>query len=826
MLTQSTGLTAIVVLTLALGIGPNTATNMATAMVSASDENETDKTQNELPPWKRQPLDLRAAVEANKLALKLIAAVFDAELRCFQTESKFTPAVALPDKNDPLSGPNDLVGSPLLQEYSQGAVWLSVVMSANKSDLSPQLQEAQRELLEGLQHRQTVTPMGVKKETKKPIRSKDVEKVDTTHDMQRVLQVETNFQDAVSQLQAAFPKYAELYLHQSPRLLNRPGEPTVFELSDPAVSADPLVKNERLQASLMVKVYRYDEHNFKIVSFWLYRNIEDPEVFVPRFLRSEKDKALTYNSLGRWDWNHMPPRTFSSIGYVSPAVTVLDLKFVDGEPVMTGRSAPAGRHRAQEVNLAELDLNKLEPAANGALDTSVPSFPVPVPDIPRLAALALKNPLLGRDYMPRLRGPYEFLTPAEYEAYMVGIRESLVALQTQPSESAESYLAAKTESSITALAPAGQTTALPSSVPANIASSPTDVEQLNPIFLNPKQERGLNELSIRARDSLKQFSDLQPVSSRNLVNQLFVKSNAGLRNHDSAAELLQQKLPKVREVNVYFFASNNTTASWRGPDDTSGKGGIVVVLPTRYYSDPQQLYKNVAGSLINQPLTSADVATLSNYFGGSAAHQLATIKQFPVEIDYLDHGWDENGDMQRWTDEAVDFFRHLQEAIAYLKPRLETIDPDERAILEIEITSVEDWLNSLGDASVTVNFGLYKGKDDAPPPKADSVTRTIWISSKAEDYVKSEKREYRWPLLAKLIEGLNGLKGGGFDPGIAGAVYDVLATFGQDKDNKLMIAWRLKTDLPTKPAEWPILAGIPRAPVTTPALDPPRARPN
>ena len=237
-------------------------------------------------------------------------------------------------------------------------------------------------------------------------------------------------------------------------------------------------------------------------------------------------------------------------------------------------------------------------------------------------------------------------------------------------------------------------------------------------------------------------------------------------------------------------------------------------------------YKNVAGSLINRPLSSADVATLSNYLGGAAAHQLATIKQFPVEIDYLDHGWDENGDMQRWTDEAVDFFRHLQEAIAYLKPRLETIDPEKRATLETEITSVEDWLSSLGDASVTVNFGLYKGRDDAPPPKADSVTRTIWISSKAEDYVKSQKREYRWPLLAKLIEGLNGLKGGGFDPGIAGAVYDVLATFGQDKDNKLMIAWRLKTDLPTKPAEWPILAGVPRAPVTTPALDPPRARPN
>ena len=822
MLTQSPSFTAIAVLTLSLSIGTSNAINMAPTIVSESDKNTTDKTQKELQPWERQPEDLRAAIETNKVALKLIAAVFDARLRRFEAESKFTPKVAPQDRTDPLSGPNDLAGSPLLQEVSQGAVWLSVVMSANKSDLSPQLQEAQRELLEGLQRHQTVTPGEVNKEIKKTIRSKDVEKADTTREIQRVLQVERNFQEVASQLRSAFPKYAELYLHQSPRLLNKPGEPTVFELCDPTVSADPLVKNERMQASLMVKVYRYDEHSLKIVSFWLYRNIEDPEIFVPRLLHSEKDKDLTSNNLGHWDWAHMPPRTFSSIAYVSQAVTVLDLKFVNGEPVMTGRNAPAGRHRAQQVNLAGLDLNQLEPAGNGVLDASAPSFPVPVPDIPKLAALALKNPLLGRDYMPRIREPYEFLTHAEYEAYMAGIREGLVALQTQPSEAAESYLPAKTEPSITALVPAGEPTALPPSVPANIPSSPVNAEQLNPIFLNPKQEGGgLNELSIRARDSLKQFSDLQPVSTHNLVNQLFGKSNAGFRNHDPAAELLQQKLPKVRRVNVYFFASDNTTASWRGPDDASGKGGIVVILPTRYYSDPQQFYKNVAGSLINQPLTSEDVATLSNYLGGAAAHQLATIKQFPIETDYLDHGWDENGDMRRWTDEAVDFFRHLQEAISYLKPRLETMDPHKRAILEKEIPSVEDWLNSLGDASVTVNFGLYKGKDDAPPPKVDSVTRTIWISSKAEEYIKSEKREYRWPLLAKLIGGFNGLKGGSFDPGITGTVYDVLENFGNDKDNKLMIAWRLNADLPTKPAEWPVLAGVPRAPITTSALAPP-----
>lgn len=195
--------------------------------------------------------------------------------------------------------------------------------------------------------------------------------------------------------------------------------------------------------------------------------------------------------------------------------------------------------------------------------------------------------------------------------------------------------------------------------------------------------------------------------------------------------------------------------------------------------------------------------------------QVLAAKQFPIEINYVDHGWDENGDMQKWPDEAVDFFRHLQEAIAYLKPRLETIDPANMMAVEQEIPGVESWLNSLAGGSVTLNFGLYKGKDDAPPPKADSATRTVLISSRADEYVKAEKREYRWALWAKLMEGLNGLKGGSFDPGLASAVYDILELYGKDKDNKLMIAWRLNTDLPAKPASWPLLAGVSRVLVAT-----------
>jgi hypothetical protein len=314
------------------------------------------------------------------------------------------------------------------------------------------------------------------------------------------------------------------------------------------------------------------------------------------------------------------------------------------------------------------------------------------------------------------------------------------------------------------------------------AAAQAGTEQLNPVFLNPQQEGGLDELSARARNSLKQYADLQPVATSNLINQLVAQANAGFRNHDPAAVLLQQKLPKTRQVNVYFFATANTVGSWRGPDETSGKGGIVAILPNRYYYDPQQFYGNVASILINEKLTSEDVGTLADYLGGVAAHRVAAVKQFAIKVDYVDHGWDENGDMRKWPDEAVDFFRHLQEAITYMKPRLETMDSAKRTILQQEIVAVENWLNSLGDAGATVTFGLYKGKDNVPPPPmVDSSTRTILISNKADEYIKTENREGRWVLWARLIEGLNGLKGGSYDPRLASAVCDILEVYTEKK---------------------------------------------
>jgi hypothetical protein len=338
------------------------------------------------------------------------------------------------------------------------------------------------------------------------------------------------------------------------------------------------------------------------------------------------------------------------------------------------------------------------------------------------------------------------------------------------------------------------------------------VEQLNPVFLNPRQPGGLNKLSALARDSLKQYPDLQPVSTYELVSRLFGKLNAGLRNHEQGVKVLQLKLPRVRQVNVYFLASENTSASWRGPDDDTGKGGIVVILPNRYYFEPQQFDQNVAGALINQPITSQDVARLTDYVGSPVSRPGAVMKRFAIETDYVDHGWDDNGDMQKWAGEAVDFFGHLQEAINYLKPRLEGMAADKRATLEQEIPVIESWLNSLGEASVTVNFGLFKGKDDAPSPRVDTGTRIVWISCKAEEYIETEQKEYRWPLWVKLMEGFNGLKGGSFDLGIAGAVHDILAEFAKDKDNKLMIAWRLNSDLPEKPAYWPKPSRVSPAP--------------
>ena len=806
---KSSAFRLVVVLTLGFALGTIHAVLMSPVIAGASYQIPAKKNKEGPLPWERRPTDLRAAVETNKLALQLTGAVFEARLRRSEVEFKFKPKIAPPDRNDPLSGPNDLAISPLLQDLGQGAVWLSIIMSADRSDLSPRLQQVQQGLLERLQEAHAVDPAAAKKQIRKPNRSKALDGSNTAEDIERILQTERNFQAVVSEIRGAFPTYAELYLHQSPRKLNRPGEPTVFELCDPAVSADPLQKNERMQASLIVKVYRYEEHSFKIVSFWLYRTIEDPQLFVPRALYSEKGRDVTRNSEGRWDETHMPPRNFSSVAYVSQAVTVLTLRFVDGEPVISGRSVPAGRRRAQAVELAGLDLNRLNPATDGVLDVSVPSFPVTVQEIPHMPALALQDQRLGVDYMPRIRGAYEFGTQAEYDAYLTGIREALTA-QQQAREIAEAR-SSRTAQTTLAVDAARQNPLAAATAKPSVMIAPVNVQHLVAIYLDPQKPNGLNELSLLARDSLKQHADLRAVSSRNLADQLVEKSNASLRNQDQTAALLQQKLLKVPEVKVYFLASENTTASWRGPDDATGKGGIVVILPNRYYFDSHQFYSNAAGALINQAITSEEVATVSSYVGGAAARPAVAIKQFPIEIDYVEHGWDENGEMRRWPDEAVDFFKHLKEAVSYLEPRLETMAPNKRATLEKEIPAVEEWLSSLGDQSVTVNFGLYKGKSEAPPPKVDADTRTIWISCTADEYIKSEQKEYRWPLLAKIVEGFNGLEGGRFDPGITGAIYDILTAYATDKDNKLMIAWRLNSDLPGKPANWPVLAGVPGA---------------
>jgi hypothetical protein len=511
--------------------------------------------------------------------LRLMTAVFAARLRRGEVEFKFIPKIAPPYASDPLSGPNDLAVSPLLQDFGQGAVWLSVILTANPSELSPRLQAVQQALLEGLKQSPTARAGDVKKQIRKPARSKELEDSGTAEDIQRVLQAERNYQEVVSQLRSAFPKYAELYLHQSPRVLNRPGMTTVFELCDPDISFDPLEKNERMQASLIVKVYRYEEHSFKIVSFWLYRNIEDPEIFVPRALYSEKGRDVTHNNLSQWDETHMPPRTFSSVGYVSQAVTVITLKFVDGEAVISGRSVRAGRHQAQPVDLAVLNLDELNPAGEGVLDVSVPTFPVTLPEIPRMPVLALRNPQLGRDYMPRIRESYEFRSQAEYEGYLTGIREVLSS-QQQAREIAEAKAVKEAEPSMAAVVPAREGAAILSPKAANMLIAPVSVQQLNVIYLDPGQPSGLSELSALARNSLKQYPDLRQVASRKLVSEMVEKSNASLRARDRTAELLRQHILKVREVSVYFLASDNTIASWRGPDDDTGKGGIVIICRT------------------------------------------------------------------------------------------------------------------------------------------------------------------------------------------------------------------------------------------------------
>jgi hypothetical protein len=156
----------------------------------------------------------------------------------------------------------------------------------------------------------------------------------------------------------------------------------------------------------------------------------------------------------------------------------------------------------------------------------------------------------------------------------------VLSSQQQAREIAEAKAVKEAEPSMAAVVPAREGAAILSPKAANMLIAPVSVQQLNVIYLDPGQPSGLSELSALARNSLKQYPDLRQVASRKLVSEMVEKSNASLRARDRTAELLRQHILKVREVSVYFLASDNTIASWRGPDDDTGKGGIVIICRT------------------------------------------------------------------------------------------------------------------------------------------------------------------------------------------------------------------------------------------------------
>ena len=151
---------------------------------------------------------------------------------------------------------------------------------------------------------------------------------------------EISYQALVSRMGNLFPDYARMYQYQSPRLLNRAGEPTMFALFDPmAVGVQPLNKGEMMVPVFIVQVTQVDKGRFQLEVYDAYREIWDWEGYVPRNPEKGAAAGLTF-SLHNSPAFELNPRE----AYISRSPKEeLTLNFVSGSPVLTGTTSPIVR---------------------------------------------------------------------------------------------------------------------------------------------------------------------------------------------------------------------------------------------------------------------------------------------------------------------------------------------------------------------------------------------------------------------------------------------------------------------------------------------------
>src|SRR5271165_654837 len=240
------------------------------------------------------------------------------------------------DRDGRQSGPNDLAFSQLLAHVNQGAIWASILLTVDPSLLSPELRSFRKDLTQRLQEYSKIDA-GTLSQSAEQTKHHKASKKPTVAD---AIDAEITYQALVSRIGNLFPDYERMFQYQSPRLLNRLGEPTMFALFDPmAVGVQPLNTGEVMVPVFIVQVTQVDRGRFQLEVYDAYREIWDWEGYVPRNPEKGAAAGLSF-SLHNSPAFELNPRE----AYISRSLKEeLTLNFASGSPVLTGTTSPIVR---------------------------------------------------------------------------------------------------------------------------------------------------------------------------------------------------------------------------------------------------------------------------------------------------------------------------------------------------------------------------------------------------------------------------------------------------------------------------------------------------
>jgi hypothetical protein len=303
---------------------------------------EKEKTRS-LQPWQFRP-----DKDADKIRTEAIHLVQDIDVAMWQRYwALYLLAPQKVQSDDGVrSGPNDLAFSQVLSHVNQGAIWASLLLTIDSSLLSRELRDFRENLKQHLQDYSQLDSATLQRLAEEAKRHKATKKPSAAD----AIDAEIRYQADLSRLQTLFPDYARMFQYQSPRLLDRPGEPAMFALFDPLVNGlQPLRKGELMAPVFLVQVTQIGKAQFQIETYDVYREIWDSEGYVPRDPYKGPAAGHVFNLHNSPAFELNPNEAYVS----RHPKEVLTLYFANGVPVVTGTSTPMVRESGvlQKVEL-------------------------------------------------------------------------------------------------------------------------------------------------------------------------------------------------------------------------------------------------------------------------------------------------------------------------------------------------------------------------------------------------------------------------------------------------------------------------------------------